>query len=73
MAIVANRHKNVRAALCHNLYTVKLSRRHNDANILVLRGKVLGVALAIEMVELFLHADFEGGRHERRVEEIDIG
>jgi ribose 5-phosphate isomerase B len=71
MSIVANRHRNVRAALCHNLYTVRLSRQHNDANILVMGGRVIGVGLALDMVELFLHTDFEGGRHARRVGEID--
>ena len=71
MCIVANRYRNVRAALCHNLYTVRLSRKHNDANILVLGGRVLGVGLALEMVDLFLSTDFEGGRHQRRVEEIE--
>jgi ribose 5-phosphate isomerase B len=71
MSIVANRHRNVRAALCHNLYTVRLSREHNDANVLVVGGRVLGVGLALEMVELFLSTDFEGGRHDRRVGEID--
>ncbi len=71
MSIVANRQRNVRAALCHNLYTVRLSREHNDANILVLGGRVLGLGLALEMVDLFLTTDFEGGRHQRRLEEID--
>ncbi len=71
MSIAANRYKNVRAALCHNLYTVKLSRKHNDANILVLGGRVLGFGLALEMVDLFLRTDFEGGRHQRRLEEIE--
>jgi ribose 5-phosphate isomerase B len=71
MSVVANRYKNVRAALCHNLYTVRLSRKHNDANILALGGRVLGLGMALEMVDLFLHTDFEGGRHQRRVEEID--
>jgi len=71
MSITANRFKNVRAALCHNLYTVELSRKHNDANILVLGGRILGSGLALEMVEIFLHTDFQGGRHLRRLEEID--
>jgi ribose 5-phosphate isomerase B len=71
MSITANRFKNVRAALCHNLYTVELSRKHNDANILVLGGRILGSGLALEMVKIFLHTDFEGGRHSRRLEEID--
>jgi ribose 5-phosphate isomerase B len=71
MSIVVNRHRNVRAALCHNLYTVRLSRRHNDANVLVLGARVLGAGLALEMVNLFLSTEFEGGRHLRRVKEID--
>jgi ribose 5-phosphate isomerase B len=71
MSMVANRHRNVRAALCHNLYTVRMSREHNDANVLALGARVLGAGLALEMVELFLSTDFEGGRHLRRVEEID--
>jgi ribose 5-phosphate isomerase B len=71
MSIVANRYRKVRAALCHNLYTVRLSRKHNDANVLVLGGRILGTGLAMEMVELFLSTDFEGGRHLRRIEEID--
>jgi ribose 5-phosphate isomerase B len=71
MSITANRFKNVLAALCHNLYTVELSRKHNDANILVLGGRILGSGLSLEMVEIFLHTDFQGGRHLRRLEEID--
>jgi ribose 5-phosphate isomerase B len=71
MSMVANRYRNVRAALCHNLYTVRLSRMHNDANILVLGGRVLGFGLALEMVDLFLSTDFDGGRHQRRLEEIE--
>ena len=71
MSIVANRYNNVRAALCHNLYTVQMSRRHNDANILVLGGRVLGLGLALEMVDLFLNTDFEHGRHQKRLDQID--
>lgn len=71
MSIVANRHKGVRAALCHNLYMARMSRLHNNANILVMGGRVIGVGLALEMVDLFLDTPFEGGRHQRRVEEID--
>ena len=71
MSITANRFRNVRAALCHNLYTVELSRKHNDANVLVLGGRILGSGMALEMVDVFLHTDFEGGRHSRRLEEID--
>ncbi len=71
MSIVANRHKGVRAALCHNLYTARMSRLHNDANILVMGGRVIGTGLALEMVDLFLNTPFERGRHQIRVEQID--
>lgn len=71
MSIVANRYKGVRAALCHNLYTTRMSRLHNDANVLVMGGRVIGVALALEMVDIFLTVPFEGGRHEVRLNQID--
>lgn len=71
MSIVANRYKGVRAALCYNLYTARMGRLHNDANILVMGGRVIGVGLALEMVDLFLKTPFEGGRHQRRREQID--
>lgn len=71
MSIAANRHKGVRAALCHNLYLARMSRQHNDANILVMGGRVIGGGLALEMVEVFLETGFEGGRHLRRLDMID--
>lgn len=71
MSMVANRFPGVRAALCHELFTARMARLHNDANILVLGGRVLGDVLALEMVKLFLETPFEGGRHQRRVEMIE--
>jgi ribose 5-phosphate isomerase B len=71
MSIVANRYKRVRAALCHNVYTAQMSRLHNDANILVMGSRVIGVGLALEMVAVFLKTPFEGGRHQRRLCQID--
>ena len=71
MSITANRHKGIRAALCHNLYTARMSRQHNDANILVMGGRVIGTGLAMEMLELFLSTRFEGDRHQRRLNQID--
>ena len=68
MSMVANRHQGVRAALCHDLYTARLSRAHNDANLLCMGGRVIGVGIALEMVELFLKTPFEGGRHQRRID-----
>ncbi len=71
MSIVANRYKGVRAALCHNLYAAKMSRLHNDANILVMGGRVTGIDLSLEIMNVFLNTEFEGGRHQRRVSQID--
>lgn len=71
MSMVANRYKGVRAALCHDLYTTRYSRLHNDANVLVMGGRVIGDGLAFEMVRTFLETPFEGGRHLRRVKKID--
>ena len=71
MSITANRHKGVRAALCLDLYSAKMSRLHNDANILVMGGRILGVGLALEIVDVFLKTEFEGGRHRGRLEQID--
>jgi ribose 5-phosphate isomerase B len=71
MSIVANRFKGIRAALCHDLYTARLSRQHNDANILVMGGRVIGAGLALEMVEVFINTEFEDGRHRRRINMMD--
>jgi ribose 5-phosphate isomerase B len=71
MSMVANRYRGVRAALCHDHFTASASRRHNNANVLVLGGRVLGPDLAREIVDAWLDSSFEGGRHERRVEKID--
>ena len=72
MSMAANRHENVRAALCHNLFSATMSRRHNDANILALGGRITGVDLALAIVDTFLSSPFEGGRHSRRVHLIDL-
>ncbi len=71
MSMAANRYKGIRAALCHNIYTARMSRQHNDANILVMGGRVIGFGLALEMVEVFINTAFEGGRHRRRLDLID--
>jgi ribose 5-phosphate isomerase B len=73
MSMVANRYKGVRAALCDNLYSAKMCRLHNDANILTMGGRVLGVGLALEILDLFLKTEFEGGRHKSRIDQIDGG
>jgi ribose 5-phosphate isomerase B len=70
MCMVANKVPGIRAALCCNIYMAEMSRRHNDANILVLGGRVIGTDLAREMLRTFLATRFEGDRHKRRVEKI---
>ncbi len=71
MSMVANRYKGVRAALCHNLYLARMARMHNDANILVMGERVIGWGLALEMVDIFLDTPFDGGRHQKRLDQID--
>ncbi len=69
-AITANKYPKVRAALCWNIELAKLARQHNNANILTLPGRFIENETALEMVKLFLTTDFEGGRHQNRVEKI---
>jgi ribose 5-phosphate isomerase B len=70
ISIAANRHKEIRAALCHNELTAKLSREHNDANVLALGARVVDEATAKTCVKTFLTTAFEGGRHQKRVEKL---
>lgn len=70
MSIVANRFAGIRAALCHDLYTARISREHNKANILVLGGRLLGKGLAREILKVWLETEFQGGRHERRLSKV---
>lgn len=71
MSMTANRHRNIRAALCYNSYAARMSRLHNDANILAMGERVLGSGLAIEILDVFLETPFEGGRHQKRIIKID--
>ncbi|MCG6918817.1 MAG: ribose 5-phosphate isomerase B [Deltaproteobacteria bacterium] len=71
MSMVANRFRGVRAALCNDLYSAVLSRRHNDANLLVMGGRLIGSDLAEEIVKTWLTTEFDGGRHEGRIEQLD--
>ena len=68
--IAANKVNGVRAALCNDLYTARLSREHNDANVLAMGGRIVAGGLATEILELWLTTPFVGGRHERRVAQI---
>ncbi len=71
MSMVANRFSNVRAALCSDVFSVKMSRVHNDSNILVLGGRIVGDVLAFALVQTWLDTEFEGGRHLDRIQSID--
>lgn len=70
MAMAANKVRGIRAAVCHDVETARLSREHNDANVLTLGARVLSVEEMKEIVRTFLQTDFIGGRHERRVNKI---
>jgi ribose 5-phosphate isomerase B len=70
MSMVANKHPYIRAALCNDLFTAQLSRLHNDANILVMGGRVIGDILAIEIVKAWLDTPYEGGRHQCRLDKF---
>ena len=72
MSMSANRHPGVRAALCHDAFTAEMARRHNDANVLCMGARVLGVGVAEQITRVFLDSEFEGGRHQRRVDKIEI-
>lgn len=70
MAIAANKVKGVRCALCHDVYSARLTRQHNDSNVLAMGERVIGPGLAREIAEVWLTTAFEGGRHAKRVEKI---
>ena len=67
MSIAANKHNGIRAACCSDTFSARMTRMHNDANVLCLGGRVVGVGLACDMVDLFVNTEFEGGRHTTRV------
>ena len=71
ISIAANRHPEIRAALCTNITMAKLTREHNDANVLALGERVIGLDTAFDIIEMFLNTEFDGGRHERRIEKIN--
>jgi ribose 5-phosphate isomerase B len=72
ISIVANKFRGVRAALCHSVEAARLSREHNDANILAFAGRKTPENIAVEMLETWLNTPFNGGRHQDRVEKISI-
>jgi len=70
VCIAANKVKGIRAALCHDTFSARMSRQHNNANILTMGGRVIGPSLAVEIVKTWLSSDFEGDRHARRIDKI---
>ncbi len=70
MCIVANRFPGIRGALCRDVYTAKMSREHNDSNLLILAGRLTESGLAREILKVWLETDFQGGRHQRRLDKI---
>ncbi len=71
MSMAANRYKGIRAALCNDIFLARMSRQHNDSNVLVLGARVTGDMLAIEILKTWLETPFEGGRHQTRIEMMD--
>ena len=70
ISIAANKVKGIRAALCCDAHAAEMTRRHNNANILCMGGKVIDKETAVKLVDIFLHTEFEGGRHQRRIDQI---
>jgi len=70
MSLVANKHRGIRAAACSDTFSARLTRVHNNANVLCFGTRVVGIGLALDLVDNFLDAEFEGGKHERRVNMI---
>lgn len=71
MSMAANKHYGIRAACCTDTFSARMTRQHNDANVLCLGGRVLGAGLACDMVELFVTEEYLGGRHENRIKLFD--
>ncbi|MCM1339047.1 MAG: ribose 5-phosphate isomerase B [Muribaculaceae bacterium] len=71
MSIAANKVKGIRAALCGDTFSARATRNHNDSNVLCLGQRVIGVQLALDIVEVWLNSDYEGGRHQRRIDMFD--
>lgn len=70
ISMAANKVKGIRAACCSDYFSAKFTRLHNDANVLCMGARVIGAGAAIELVDVFLNTEFEGGRHQRRVDQI---
>lgn len=72
MSLSANKHKGIRAALCHDAYTAQMARAHNDANVLCFGQRIVGLGVIESMLEAWCQTSFEGGRHALRVEKLEL-
>lgn len=72
ISIAANRYTHIRCALCHDTYTAKLSRLHNNANVLAFGGRILGIGEIEDIVKTFFSSEFEGGRHKIRIDKLKV-
>ena len=72
MSIAANRFKGIRASHCTDTFTARMTRMHNNSNILCLGERITGTGLALDIVEIWLNTDFQGGRHERRISKLEL-
>lgn len=70
MSLAANKYKGIRAAACSEHFSAKYTRLHNNSNVLCLGGRVIGIGTALELVDLFVDTEFEGGRHQKRIDKI---
>ena len=70
MSMAANKHRGIRAAVCSDTFSARLTRMHNDANVLCFGERVVGMGLALDLVDNFIDAEFEGGKHKTRVDMI---
>ena len=71
MSLAANKHKGIRAALCHDAYTASMARAHNDANVLCFGERIVGLGVAESIIDAWCNSSFEGGRHAQRVKKIE--
>ena len=71
MSMAANKHAGIRAACCSDTFSARMTRMHNDANVLCMGARVVGAGLAVDIAKLFLETEFEGGRHQRRVDLVN--
>ena len=70
ISIAANKITGIRAAVCRDIYSARLAREHNDANVIAIGARTTGMGIAVEMIKTFINTEFQGGRHQRRVEKI---